>query len=358
MWDYVKVRVLAFLVLVVGVSSDCLRLNWGSISAKPGLSECNRTSDYLSGLCRSNDVKLNEYIDNLEHVQCCSKLEQWKEGGDYVSWPAPGNAWSWALCPVGYFITGLYRINDHPNLSSLGAGRCHKPQNHPASYGYCYDKLIRYCNQQPGCCKCDDEFYLVGLYRCGEQHCVEKVRCCTMARTTVVDVHANCQDVIWADSFKIGGWTQCKRPGDLITGICLSVFIGRYDYNDNVENVECCSKPDRWRNGTDSVSVNWRKTLDKINTWSLCPAGYFLSGLYRSKGNWSPDYIDQAQCHKPLNHPASYGYCYDLDITGCLKQASCCRCFTGTYAVGVYRVGCNDLRCLTKLRCCRMADKP
>jgi hypothetical protein len=57
----------------------------------------------------------------------------------------------------------------------------------------------------------------------------------------------------------------------------------------------------------------FQKIFNRPNSWSVCPAGYFLNGLYRTAGQ-NLHNIEQGKCCKPVNHPKRYEQCYDENI--------------------------------------------
>ncbi|KAK0054336.1 Biomphalysin 4 [Biomphalaria pfeifferi] len=94
----------------------------------------------------------------------------------------------WAFCPVGYFLQGLYRSDTgwpryKGYLFNLESARCTKPANHPLNYGDCTDVDIRNCMGQKGQCSCPVGYFLTGLYRADgdDLYFLKKIRCCTPA---------------------------------------------------------------------------------------------------------------------------------------------------------------------------------
>ncbi|XP_059160913.1 uncharacterized protein LOC131944367 [Physella acuta] len=174
----------------------------------------------------------------------------------------------------------------------------------------------------------------------------------------VAVVEPDCRDVNWEDSFDRLGLSECDRMGDMLVSFCRSPVDRSDDRIGRLERARCCSKPFPWQEGNDYVKENWWQSMDTDSTWSLCRDGYFLTGLYRSIGGSTLSNIEEARCTRPLNHPAKYGLCEDVDISDCFEQAKCCSCPDGSFIVGLYRGGCSDLRCLDKLRCCTMTVSP
>ena len=90
-------------------------------------------------------------------------------------------------------------------------------------------------------------------------------------------------------------------------------------------------------------------------TWSLCPTGYFLNGLYRTGGN-NLHNIEEGHCCKPVNHPTRYESCYHEYIRHDFDKQKWTTCKkTGYYVVGVYRDAHKDwLHNIDYFKCCKM----
>ena len=95
--------------------------------------------------------------------------------------------------------------------------------------------------------------------------------------------------------------------------------------------------------------------LNRKNTWSLCPIGYFLNGLYRTGGN-NLHNIEEGKCCKPVNHPKLYEHCYHEYIRYEFDKKGWTTCKkTGYYVVGVFRDHNKDwLHDIDYLKCCKM----
>ena len=88
-------------------------------------------------------------------------------------------------------------------------------------------------------------------------------------------------------------------------------------------------------------------------TWNICPAGYFLNGLYRSCGNHLSN-IEKGWCCKPINHPKKYGGCSFEKIDFKKKGWTMCK-KDGSYIAGLRRdYKGNWLHNIDYLRCCKM----
>ena len=106
-----------------------------------------------------------------------------------------------------------------------------------------------------------------------------------------------------------------------------------------------------------SVSLSYipaSYTFSRINTWNVCPGGYFLSGLYRNNRRYLNGII-QAKCCKSTDRPALYQNCYDEDVTNNFDHndegmKTCQR--PGYYMTGFFKSNCNFLYCIEKFKCC------
>ena len=91
------------------------------------------------------------------------------------------------------------------------------------------------------------------------------------------------------------------------------------------------------------------------DTWSVCPAGYFLNGF----GTYGVHYLHNIQhghCCKPSNHPDGYGLCYTEDVGDSFEKEGWTNCSKlGYYITGVYRGSGYWLKNIDKFRCCQMA---
>lgn len=153
-----------------------------------GLRKCGRTDFYLRGFVR--DVwTVNDPLRHLLIGLCCKRefsplsrtLQPLVIG---VDWRSTFNRqYTWASCPHGYFLNGLYISDVQGGLSSVKEGRCVNPADYPADYGHCYDHDISECFNHRGACSCIATYYVTALYRshCELLSCLDKLRCCQMA---------------------------------------------------------------------------------------------------------------------------------------------------------------------------------
>ena len=91
------------------------------------------------------------------------------------------------------------------------------------------------------------------------------------------------------------------------------------------------------------------------STWSVCPEGFFLNGLYRTSGH-NLHNIEEGKCCKPVTHPKSYEHCYNEYIRYEFDKQGWTTCKkTGYYVAGVYRDHNKDwLHDIDYLKCCKM----
>ncbi|XP_059142606.1 uncharacterized protein LOC131930211 [Physella acuta] len=181
--------VTVFVSLYCGVQSGCSRSNWWGSFDNPGLSKCNGYGDFMSGVFRNSRPGWDDdplYL--LEEAECCSRVWPWSSSKTQVVyadwWSTFDRSNTWATCPNGYFLNGLYRSDQGKGkLHNIEEGRCSKPADHPTYYGHCYDHDIKYCFDEQNICKCNDGYYMVGLYRgdCDWLYCLETLRCCKTA---------------------------------------------------------------------------------------------------------------------------------------------------------------------------------
>ena len=89
---------------------------------------------------------------------------------------------SWANCPDGHFMRGLYR-GDGQLLHHIEKGSCCRPNNLPNRYLDCYEKDVEKSFDKKGWGKCAKGYYMAGFYKgtCDKVYCIEKFRCCSMS---------------------------------------------------------------------------------------------------------------------------------------------------------------------------------
>ncbi|XP_059148831.1 aerolysin-4-like [Physella acuta] len=173
---------------------------------------------------------------------------------------------------------------------------------------------------------------------------------------------AGCSRTNWAETIKKQGTSMCNNQNDFISGFYRAAFTG--DEKDSIElidGVECCSRNSPWDTSrTQTMTADWWYSFDKVNTWSTCPPGYFLNGIYRTRDadRGFLHNIEEGRCSKPADHPPYYHDCNDHNVETCFNGIGLCKCNDGYYVTGLYKGNCNRLFCIETLRCCKPASAP
>lgn len=167
----------------------------------------------------------------------------------------------------------------------------------------------------------------------------------------------NCRMANWWKSFNKKGYSQCEKKNYFIRGFFRNKRRkGKEDSIKLIEEAKCCGRSSQWWNKeTVTVYADWWKLFDKKKTWGYCPSGYFLQGFFRSK-NHRVRNIEEGRCSKPAGHPEHYGHCYNEDIWSCFDKKGLCQCRQNYFVTGIYKGNCDNLYCIEKLRCCKMAN--
>ncbi|XP_059165144.1 uncharacterized protein LOC131947824 [Physella acuta] len=176
--------------------------------------------------------------------------------------------------------------------------------------------------------------------------------------SAAVRAESGCQYTGWTLSFDKEGESRCSGYNHVIRGFYRSNPSGGHDEITLLEKAMCCSPSGFWSLfDTQIFYADWYPVLDGQYTWATCPNGFFLNGMFRSAGNPAGLHdIEYARCSKPSNHPYYTGECYDQDIKICFDHQNLCQCKDEYYVTGIYKSDCDQLHCLEKLKCCRMAD--
>ncbi|XP_078359384.1 uncharacterized protein LOC144643868 [Oculina patagonica] len=170
---------LVVLLMADACWSQCSNKNWWGSFDHQGWSTCDSKYEYITGLYR-NDPTGSDPIYLLEEARCCFQdRESTCMNANW--WGALDRKNSWAVCPDGYFLQGLYRTAGH-NLYNIEEGRCCKPNNLPKMYGHCYNHNVWGSFDRKGWSICNDGYYLTGIYKgiCDKLYCLEWFKCCTM----------------------------------------------------------------------------------------------------------------------------------------------------------------------------------
>jgi len=105
----------------------------------------------------------------------------------------------------------------------------------------------------------------------------------------------------------------------------------------------------------DCQEVDWSATLQG---WSDCPAGFYLSGLYRHGVPDEVSQITKGYCCKAKSMPAEWGHCYEQGIFAQPGAVGECSQRNGepTAMVGLHRTAVNDITGIDKAKCCNFKD--
>ncbi|XP_059148930.1 uncharacterized protein LOC131936092 [Physella acuta] len=148
------------------------------------LAECINRDEFISGFYRNERTGLDDDPLQLFDKADCSPRNRTrcKTQTVYADWWSTFDKGdSWANCPDGYFLNGLYRSDINKGLlNNIEEGRCSKQADHPSYYGHCYDHDISVCFDNKGLCRCNNDYYVTGIYRgdCDKLYCLDKLRCC------------------------------------------------------------------------------------------------------------------------------------------------------------------------------------
>ncbi|XP_055889503.1 uncharacterized protein LOC129926914 [Biomphalaria glabrata] len=191
-------QIVVAISLMQYVSSQCSYSSWMSSFDSKGQSKCNEINAYINGLDRNVVVNWgDDPLIYLEGAECCQPPSPWntvEQQVVYEDWTsALDNDYSWAYCPVGYFLQGLYRSDTgwprwSGYLFNLEHARCAKPANHPLNYGKCEYVDISVCMSQKRKCFCPDDYFITGLYRADgdDLYFLKKLYCCTLVEKELV----------------------------------------------------------------------------------------------------------------------------------------------------------------------------
>jgi len=100
---------------------------------------------------------------------------------------------------------------------------------------------------------------------------------------------------------------------------------------------------------------DWSKSFNSKG-WSSCKNGYFLTGLYNSRGmSQSLSTIEKVQCCKPLK-TAGYAKCTRANWWSSFDKRGWSKCPGKDMAVvGLFRNKCDKLYCLEEAKCCSLS---
>ncbi|XP_005112200.1 uncharacterized protein LOC101845516 [Aplysia californica] len=264
---------LLLLVVSVAHGSSCRNSNWwGSFDQKDGLSKCDGGSDYITGLYRSKRL-IPDRLGFIEEAKCCPAPSPYT--GDktqvfYANWWASfdqNNRWN--TCPAGFFLQGLYRTGTGDRLWDLEEGRCMKPASHPYVHGRCYDHDITLAFDRQGWVRCDNSYFLTGLYRgvCDELYCLEKMRCCKMEPApSTVDSLASAKRKVMDNTMSDMAYLAHYLGYGWCSG-CRAEFVGE-DFRKNgdtwvADKTKPCSG-EKWDSRLSMSYGDWKFSMEDV----------------------------------------------------------------------------------------------
>jgi hypothetical protein len=152
----------------------------------------------------------------------------------------------------------------------------------------------------------------------------------------------------WWGSLDSSQWSQVPS-GSLLTGFyrhpsgnnrVFAIEEGRYRRVKNSPGFEC-------------YSANWWGSFDREG-WSMCDAGYFMNGIYRTGNMWDGNsgihQLEMAYCCRPTGS-ATYGECTE-DVM--FERNGVSECAPGKAIAGLWRSGDNSLNGMDKMKCCEL----
>ncbi|KAI8798797.1 Biomphalysin 22 [Biomphalaria glabrata] len=185
--------------------------------------------------------------------------------------------------------------------------------------------------------------------------------CFIMTLLEIVD--GKCHNFPWSGNFKVAGQSICHRGSignSFIKGLIRNSLKSKSEGLDVIAAVKCCTFDEEYLSG-DVVVVyaNWQKTFSKDQSWSRCPSGYFLQGIYttvNSDGTTHLHNIEHGRCAKIGIYPPYYRDCYAEDVH--FNEAKLYECTKdGYFIAGLYRHKCNAPLCIGKFYCCHMEEE-
>ena len=88
----------------------------------------------------------------------------------------------WAVCPTGYYLSGI-NTSGEKHLSQIEHAKCCRPHNHPGVYEDCYNENVGASFDKKGWSECNrPDYYMAGFYKsiCEKLYCIEEFKCCKM----------------------------------------------------------------------------------------------------------------------------------------------------------------------------------
>ncbi|XP_078379572.1 uncharacterized protein LOC144662599 isoform X1 [Oculina patagonica] len=165
----------------------------------------------------------------------------------------------------------------------------------------------------------------------------------------------SCYEVNLETALSRPGWANCSL-GRYLNGLWrkIDAVISSPGGIDNIKKGRCCIPPHEYEDDTPVCqTVDWKTSLSRKNKWASCPEGYFLQGIFRSRGTGLHS-IEQALCCRPRNFENTKKDCYDKDVRKSQYKKGWSKCREWYYIMGVYKGDCDKLNCIEMIKCCRM----
>jgi len=259
----------------------------------------------------------------------------------------------WAKCTTGYYIKSIYSTKGS-SLHNIEELQCCKPKVNNVIQGVCYDQSVSDSFDKKGWSKCRNGTYMAGMWRndCDSLHCIERFKCCGMKKNVVSPGKVLVSTADWWTTFDHGGWSKCPA-GEYMTGLYRSSPEST-DRIGLLEEGECKSAPLNWASLSrkDCHELDLKITFDKQG-WGKCKPGYYMSGMYSTKGT-NLHNIENFQCCRPNTNAVIQGSCYQQDVKISFDNKGWSKCKSGTYMTGLYRGTCDWLYCIESFNCCAM----
>lgn len=160
-----------------------------------------------------------------------------------------------------------------------------------------------------------------------------------------------CLTVDWQKSIanNSGTWSYCP------TGMALRGLYSQGGKNVGaITTAKCCGNSNAFVLLSQCKQVFWTNTM-KSKGWSTCPVGQYLVGLRRGKGSiQATSSLNEGTCCR-YKMQRAWGDC--KTHTARLGQSGWSECPTGYFAAGFYRKAAasksDDITVIGQLKCCR-----
>ena len=172
---------------------------------------------------------------------------------------------------------------------------------------------------------------------------------------TIPDPQRNQAD--WQASFDHKGWSLCDQ-GKFMTGMWRHEHVTGDERIGRIEFAYCRDAPSYLypaKDDMDCYNHDWSSSFDRQG-WSKCNDGYYMTGLYNSKGKQRLGNIEEAKCCRPKSQKIKWGLCYSHDVSSSFDHKGWSKCILGFYMVGLYKNWCDRLGCIEHFYCCKMGE--